>query len=156
MTVIMLFVGAYWFVDGVFTLFASIKGRKHLTNWGWGIFVGIISLLAGLTVLAQPFMATLITASFLIYLVGFMIIIAGVSSIVTGIRLRREVDNEWSMIIGGLLSLIFGLLLVFNPLFSVIMLLYFIGALSLVGGIILIFLAFQVRKAGKEVEKAAA
>ena len=48
--VFMLFVGAYWFVHGIFTIFASIKGRKYLDNWGWGIFTGIISLLAGLNV----------------------------------------------------------------------------------------------------------
>ena len=151
--VFMLFVGAYWFVDGIFTVFASIKGRKYLANWGWGIFVGIISLLAGLVVLGQPLAAALITSSFMIYLVGFMIIISGISSIATGIRLRKEIDNEWSMIIGGVLSLIFGLLLIFNPLISLVVLLYFIGALSLVGGIILIVLAFKIRTAGKQLVK---
>ncbi len=154
--VFMLFVGAYWFVDGIFTIFASIKGRKYLANWGWGIFTGIISLLAGLVVLGQPLMAGLITASFMIYLVGFMVIISGIFSIVTGIRLRKEIDNEWSMIIGGVLSLLFGFVLIFNPLLSLIVLVYFIGALSLVGGIILIVLSFQIRKAGKAVVKEAA
>ena len=149
LAVFMMFVGAYWLVDGIFTVFLSIKGRKQLANWGWGIFVAVISILAGLAVLGQPLMAAILSTTFLVYLVGFMVIISGISSIVTGIRLRKEIDNEWSMILGGLLYVLFGVFLVINPLMSMVGLLYFIGGLSVIGGIVLIIFSLKIRKAGK-------
>jgi uncharacterized membrane protein HdeD (DUF308 family) len=46
--VIMTFLGAYWLVDGIFTLIASFQGKKENKNWGRGVFVAILSILAGL------------------------------------------------------------------------------------------------------------
>jgi uncharacterized membrane protein HdeD (DUF308 family) len=145
----MIYIGAYWLVDGIFALFAAIKGRKHVRDWGWGIFTGIISILAGLAVFSQPAMSALLSSTFLIYLVGFMVIISGVLSIITGIRLRKEIDNEWSMILGGVLSLLFGLLLLSQPLMSTFVLLSVIGVFAIVGGILLTVFAFRVRKLAK-------
>ena len=146
--VIMIYIGIYWLLDGVFTIFASLKGRRNMEHWGWGLFVGIISILAGLAVISQPVLSALLTTTFLAYLVGFMAIVSGISSLVSGFRLRKA-SGEWSMIIGGLMSLLFGLLLVFNPLFSSFVLLSVAGVFALIGGIILLIFAFRIRKVGK-------
>ncbi len=145
LSVVIIFLGIYWVVDGIITLMASIIGRNEHSNWGWGIFVGIISILAGLAVLSQPVLTALFTASFIISLVGIMIVISGISSIVTGFRLRKT-SGEWMMILGGALSLIFGLLLLMNPLFSAMVFVYIIAAFSIFGGIVLIVISFQVKK----------
>ena len=145
LSVVIIFLGIYWVLDGIITLMASIIGRNEHSNWGWGIFVGIISILAGLAVLSQPVLTALFTASFIISLVGIMIVISGISSIVTGFRLRKT-SGEWMMILGGALSLIFGLLLLMNPLFSAMVFVYIIAAFSIFGGIVLIVISFQVKK----------
>ncbi len=144
LSVIIIFLGVYWVVDGIFTLMASFIGREEHSNWGWGIFVGIISILAGLAVLSQPVLTAIFTASFIVTFVGILIIISGVSSIVTGFRLRKT-SGEWMMILGGVLHLILGLLLVMNPLFSALVYVYMIAAFSIIGGFVLIALAFQIK-----------
>ena len=146
--VIMINIGVYWLIDGIFTVIASLRGRKNLEHWGWAIFTGIISILAGLAVLSQPVLSALLTTTFFAYLVGFLAIVSGISSLVSGFRLHKA-SGEWSMIIGGLMSLLFGLLLVFNPLFSSFVLLSMAGIFALIGGIILLLFAIRMRSAVK-------
>ncbi|MCK4754535.1 MAG: HdeD family acid-resistance protein [Calditrichia bacterium] len=141
--------GFYWFFDGIFILIASIRGRKSHKDWGWGIFVGIISALAGVVVFTQPYISAVIGVTFVIYVVAFMVLASGIWSIITGIRLRKEISNEWSMILGGLLSAIFGILLMINPLVSAMTLVWLMGVFALAGGIILIVVSFRIRKLSK-------
>jgi uncharacterized membrane protein HdeD (DUF308 family) len=150
LSVIIIFLGIYWVVDGISTLLASFIGREENSNWGWGIFVGIISILAGLAVLSQPVLTAIFTTSFIVSFVGIMIIISGVWSIVTGFRLRKT-SGEWVMIIGGVLGLILGLLLVMNPLFSALVYVYIIAVFLIIGGFSLIVMAFQVKKLKKTI-----
>jgi len=150
LSVIIIFLGIYWVVDGISTLLASFIGREEHSNWGWGIFVGIISILAGLAVLSQPVLTAIFTTSFIVSFVGIMIIISGVWSIVTGFRLRKT-SGEWVMIIGGVLGLILGLLLVMNPLFSALVYVYIIAVFLIIGGFALIVMAFQVKKLKKTI-----
>jgi uncharacterized membrane protein HdeD (DUF308 family) len=145
LTVIMMFLGAYWLVDGMFIITASIHGRKQNASWGWGIFVGILSILAGLVILLHPMLSAVFTTTFLAYFVGFMILISGISSIVTGFQLRKT-SGEWMMILGGILAVLLGVLLLFNPILSAMMLVFMLGAFSIVGGIVLIILSFRIRK----------
>lgn len=143
--VVFIFLGIYWFMDGVVTLIASFTGRKESEGWGWGVFSGAISILAGLAVLSQPVLTAIFTAKFIVSLVGIMIIISGALSIVTGFRLRKT-SGEWMMILGGALSLILGLLLFFNPLFSAAVYVNMLAIFSIIGGIMLITLAFKIKK----------
>lgn len=143
--VVMMFLGAYWFVDGIFTLIASFQGRKEHKNWSWGIFVSILSILAGIAVLVQPLAATLFTTTFLMYFMGFMILASGISSIVTGIKIRKT-SGEWMMILGGVFTIVLGLILLFNPIFSAAFFIMLLGVFAIVGGISLIGVSFKIRK----------
>ena len=78
-----------------------------------------------------------------------MVLASGIWSIITGIRLRKEISNEWSMILGGMLSAIFGILLMINPLVSAMTLVWLMGMFALAGGIILIVVSFRIRKLSK-------
>jgi len=150
LSVVIIFLGIYWVVDGIITLLASFTGREEHSNWGWGIFVGIISILAGLAVLSQPVLTAIFTAQFIVSLVGIIIIISGISSIVTGFRLRKT-SGEWMMILGGVLGLILGLLLLMNPLFSALVFVNITAIFSIIGGFALIVMAFQVKKLKKTI-----
>ena len=150
LSVVIIFLGIYWVVDGIITLLASFTGREEHSNWGWGIFVGIISILAGLAVLSQPVLTAIFTAQFIVSLVGIMIIISGVSSIAMGFKLRKT-SGEWMMILGGVLGLILGLLLLMNPLFSALVFVNITAIFSIIGGFALIVMAFQVKKLKKTI-----
>ena len=150
-TVIVLvqFLGAYFLVDGVFSVFHSIKGRKYMQGWGWGIFMGALEILTGIIVFTNPLVSAIVTASVLVYSVAFMAILFGVLGIVTGIQVRKEIKGEWAMIAGGVLAIIFSVILIMNPMASMSVYLIVMGVMALMGGLIQIFASFQIRKFGK-------
>lgn len=141
----MTFLGAYWLIDGIFILVKSIKGRKIYPRWGMGIFVAVLSIIAGLVVLSRPLAATIFTQVFLIYFLAFMALLFGIMSIVTGLRLHREMDGGWSMVLSGIFSVIFAILLLSSPLTTVKLIVWIIGVIAVIGGISLIVLAFRIR-----------
>ena len=141
--------GAYFLLDGVFSVFHSIKGRKYMQGWGWGIFMGALEILTGIIVFTNPLVSAIVTASVLVYSVAFMAILFGVLGIVTGIQVRKEIKGEWSMIAGGVLAIIFSVILIMNPMASMSVYLIVMGVMALMGGLIQIFASFQIRKIGK-------
>ena len=81
--------------------------------------------------------------------VAFMAILFGVLGIVTGIQVRKEIKGEWAMIAGGVLAIIFSVILIMNPMASMSVYLVVMGIMALMGGLIQIFASFQIRKIGK-------
>ena len=147
--VLVQFMGAYWFVDGIFKLIAALTGHTGAISWGWALLAGILGILAGLAVFSQPMAAAILTPLFLVYLLAFQSIISGVIHIVQAIRVRQVIDNEWSIILTGLLSIILGAILLAQPLMSAATLPVVLGIFALAGGLSLIFFAFRVRSLAK-------
>ena len=148
------FLGAYWLVDGVFTIANSLRGRKVVPDFGWGLFVGFLGVIAGCVVFARPAAAAVLATTFVVYFIAITAIVSGVSSIVTGLRVRRELNNEWSMILGGVIYLLFGLLLIGRPLVSAATLFWMLGLLAVIGGVGFVMVSFKVRSIGKQVATA--
>jgi uncharacterized membrane protein HdeD (DUF308 family) len=142
------FMAAYWIIDGVFTIAAALRGRSAYASWGLGIFVGIVGVLAGLVVFSRPLAAATLTAMFLIYVLAFAALVSGISGIVAGIRSRKEGNREGSMILSGVLTTIFGLILLSRPLMSTVAFLWIVGIFAFVTGISLIIFSFRLRKMG--------
>jgi uncharacterized membrane protein HdeD (DUF308 family) len=111
-----------------------------------GIFSGVLGILAGIVAYVHAVMCVMLIG----FLISFLGLLHGISGIMQGIRLRKEIDNEWSMILGGLISAIFGVLLLISPKISAAGLLFTAGIVGIVGGISLIFLSFRIREFGKE------
>jgi uncharacterized membrane protein HdeD (DUF308 family) len=91
------------------------------------------------------------TVTFLVYLLAFAAILSGVSEIMTGIRLRRQIEGEWALIVGGLLWLVLGVLLLGSPLLAAGVLVYTVSFLAIIAGVILLFLAFKARGIAKSI-----
>ncbi|MBL0715979.1 MAG: DUF308 domain-containing protein [Desulfosarcina sp.] len=149
LTVLIIIMGVYWLIDGIVTTFNSIKGRKVYAAWGWGIFTGVLGIIAGLVVLSQPVLSAILTTSFLVWFLGIAAIIYGISGLVTGIRLRKETKGEWTMILGGLFSIVFGIILITSPFVSVLVIIKTIGVIALIGGISILVVAFGIKKKAK-------
>jgi uncharacterized membrane protein HdeD (DUF308 family) len=137
--VLVIFFGAYAIVSGVFALFAGF--RHGAQSRAWLIFSGIIGILAGIVALVWPG----ITSLALLYLIAFWAIFTGVTEVVAGIQLRKVIDNEWMFIVGGILSVIFGILLLVWPGAGMLSLVWLIGVFAILYGIAMIVLSLRVK-----------
>ncbi len=140
LTLIMVY-GIYAFVDGILALVAAIRGGGMVPRW-WLALAGVISILTAIVVFAWPDLTALV----LVYMIGFWSILRGALEIIGAIRLRNEISNEWSLGAAGLLSVIFGLILVFMPGAGAIGLLWLIATWAVLFGLLLIWVAFRLKK----------
>jgi len=139
---LVLFYGAYALVDGILALVAAFTGgTKPVPTW-WLIVVGLFGIAAGLVTFLWPG----ITALVLIVFIGAWAIAHGIFEIVGAIKLRKEIDNEWWLILAGVLSVIFGIIVLAAPGAGALGLVWAIGAYSFVFGILLVGLSLRLRK----------
>jgi uncharacterized membrane protein HdeD (DUF308 family) len=136
-TLVLLF-GAYSLVDGLCNVIAFFRVASH----HWALLIeGVIGIIAGILTFAWP----AITAIVLLYLIAFWAIFTGVFEIIAGIRLRKAITNEWLLLVMGVLSLLFGVLILFAPGVGALAIVLWIGAYALVFGIFMLALAFRLR-----------
>jgi uncharacterized membrane protein HdeD (DUF308 family) len=138
---LILLFGAYALVDGVFAIVGVFGGTRAGTPRWLLLLEGVVSILAGIIALIFPGL----TAVALLYLVAAWAIVTGIVEIATAIRLRQEIQGEWALILGGILSVLFGLLLAVLPGVGILSLIWLIGAYAVVFGVLLLITAFRVR-----------
>jgi uncharacterized membrane protein HdeD (DUF308 family) len=102
---------------------------------------GVVSVIAGIIAFILPGL----TALALLYLVAAWAVITGLAEIATAIRLRHEIRGEWALILGGIISVLFGLLLAVLPGVGILSLIWLIGAYAAAFGVLLLVTAFRVR-----------
>jgi uncharacterized membrane protein HdeD (DUF308 family) len=134
--------GAYALVNGILSFVVAARAPKGYPKYGSLIFEGILSVLAGVIAFVVPG----ITALALLALVAAWAIVTGIMEIVVAVRLRKVIRNEWLLILAGLASLAFGVLLLLRPAPGMLVLIWWIGGFALVFGVLLIALAFRLRK----------
>lgn len=133
--------GLYAFLDGLFAILAAIKGGGVESRW-WLILIGILGVAAGLV----TFFWTGITALVLTMFIGAWALIHGIFEIVGAIKIRKEIDNEWWLILSGALSVLFGLVILIRPGAGALALVWLIGAYAIVFGGLLVGFAFRLKK----------
>jgi uncharacterized membrane protein HdeD (DUF308 family) len=141
-TTLVVLLGAYMLAGGILSIVAAVSERRTMRSWGWYVFTGIISLIAGLLVFYNPFAA----GTALIYLFAFWTLLAGIAEIATAIRLRKQIEGEGWYILLGILTIAFSLLILVNPAVGALTLSFMFGIFALVSGIMLLSLAIRLRK----------
>src|SRR5690606_32041991 len=117
-------------------------------NFWFDVVRNALSILVGVLILISPFLGTLITATFLVYLVAFQAIFVGVMEIVVVIRERELYEKIWPVLLSGALYVLFGLLLLFAPIAGVLTLVMLGGVLLILFSFALFGRAWKLRKAG--------
>jgi len=134
--------GAFALVDGIFALISAFTGGAKSENWWWLILEGIFGILIGVLTIIQP---AAMAAAWLIIIAAWAIV-TGVFEIITAIRLRKEITGEWAMILGGVISVLFGLLAAFYPATGAFAVGFMLGIYAIVFGAMFIWLALNLRK----------
>ena len=140
LTLVLIF-GAYAFVDGVFAIGAAVMGGGAEGRWLPLLIEGVLGILVGLIVFFWPGLTALV----IIYFIAGWALLTGLLEIVAAIQLRREIDNEWMLILGGLLSVVFGVLLILSPAGGLIALTILMGVYAIIFGVLMIVLGLRVK-----------
>lgn len=137
--------GIYSLADGVLGVWTAISGRKENEHW-WALLLwGLVGVGIGVLTLTAPGITTVA----LMFYIAIWAISSGVLQVVTAIRLRREIKGEWLLILAGMASVLFGVLLVAQPLAGAVTLLWLIATYAIIFGVIMVVLAFKARNFGK-------
>jgi uncharacterized membrane protein HdeD (DUF308 family) len=136
--------GAYAFVDGVLTLVSAIRRRSTTDRWWILVLEGIAGILVGIATLFVPG----ITALVLLYLIAAWALVTGILELAAAIRLRKVITNEWLLALGGIVSILLGVLLIVAPGAGALAVVIWIGAYAFVFGALLVGLSLRLRALG--------
>ncbi len=139
LAVLVLLFGAYALVDGILAIVVAARGgTDHRLSMR---LEGVVGALAGLATLVFPGLTALV----LLYIIAFWAVLTGVLEVVAAVRLRRAITNEWGLIIGGVLSVLFGIVLIASPGVGALAVVFVIAAYAVLFGVTLLMLSWRLR-----------
>lgn len=139
--VLVVLFGGYALLDGVVLSILSIKDRKYHPDWWLMLLTGLVSIGAGVVTFVWPG----ITAVSLFYIIIAYAIATGVFEVAYAIRFRKVIEGEWLLVLSGILSVVFGVLLIAQPVAGALTVLWLIGVYAIADGVTLVALAFRLR-----------
>lgn len=146
LAVLVTFFGAFALISGIFALIAAFRSRRRDEPWWVLLLQGLVSVVAGVIALIWPGIAALI----LLYYIAAWAIVVGIIEIIAAIQLRKAIQNEWLLVVAGIASLLFGILLVIRPGVGVLAVLWLIAAYAIIFGVLLLVLGFRLRNWNKQ------
>jgi uncharacterized membrane protein HdeD (DUF308 family) len=145
LALILLF-SAYMLVDGVLAIASGIKAARNEERWGLLILEGVVDLAAGVIAFVWP---AITTVAFVI-LIAVWAVISGALMLTAALTLKID-HGRWWLALGGIASVIFGIVLLIAPVVGAVVLTWWLGAYAIVFGVMLLVLAFQLH--GKKEER---
>lgn len=141
---LVIWIGVFFILDGILMIVGAVRGARdgHATHWEWQLLAGIAGIVAGVLTFMWPGITALTLAIF----VGAWAIVTGAFELVTAIRMRATLPNEWLWVVNGILSIVLGLLIFIFPGAGLVGLVWLLGFYAVLGGIALVALSFRLRK----------
>ncbi|CZF78555.1 HdeD family acid-resistance protein [Grimontia marina] len=139
-TLILVF-GIFAFVDGALQVWTAIMERKERDNWVVLMLWGVVGIAAGIMTFTVPGL----TAVALLFYIAIWAIAKGVLEIIAAIRLRKEITGEWLLILGGIISILFGGFLMSNPAAGAMALIWVIAMYAFIFGVLFVALSFKLK-----------
>jgi len=136
-------IGVAVIITGIFLIVASIMVREIDDNWGWRLAGGIIDLIFGFVLLSNPG----ITAAVLPFIVGFWIIVSGVTTFSGSFAAKKEGDSNWWLsMLGGLFAIFIGWSVMTDLFTGAVAITIWIGLGILILGIVNVVLSLRLKK----------
>lgn len=137
--------GIYTLFDGVVEIWSGFSTRETNDRWWVDILIGLAGVIAGILIMSLPG----VTAVVAIYFIGAWMAVTGVLQIISALRLRAEISNEWWLILSGVLSVLVGLYFLAFPGDGAVSLVWIIGIYAILFGVMMVVVSFQARKGFK-------
>jgi uncharacterized membrane protein HdeD (DUF308 family) len=143
---------AFAFADGIFAIISGVRGARHNEQRWWALVLsGIVGVAVGVIFLVMPALTTVTYAIVNLAIIAAWSIMTGVLELIAAVRLRKEITGEWLLALAGILSIALGLVIVLivltNPLATIVSVGWIIGLYALAAGVVLVFQALRLRKA---------
>jgi len=142
LAVAVIFIGAYLIVDGIVAVAKAVQILRSDPHWWLLLLEGIVGIAVGVAIFMWPALSILTLA----YLVGYWAIITGALAIAAAMRVRVHVRGEWLYVLFGIVSVIFGVFVLFAPAAGLVYILLSIAIYGFVIGVAMIALAFRLRR----------
>ena len=139
---LVLLFAAYLLLDGILAIVAGFRAAERHQRWFALLAEGVIGIAAALFIAAYPEVYLLL----FVYLAALWAIVSGVALLVAAFRLYRH-EGEWMMLAAGALSILWGVLVLVWPAAGVVVWAWWIGAYALIFGVMMLSLAFRLRRA---------
>ena len=147
---LVLLFGIFSIVDGIFAIAAGTASRGYFKRWWALLLEGITGIVIGVLIFYWPH----VTALILLYFIAVRAVATGFFEILLTIEFRQVFPGEWTMIIGGMLSVLLGTLLFVFPAEGTVSLVWLIGLYAILAGLIELIFAFRLWSLWSESETA--
>jgi len=137
--------GIVIFADGILNVANAFSGRKVHDDWWVLLLVGLTGIVVGCLTFYSP----QATAIALVFYVAIWAIATGLLEIIAAIRLRKQLAGEVWLMLAGVASVIFGVLLIAQPAVGALTLLWLFAVYAIAFGVMLVLLALRVRSGVK-------
>ena len=136
--------GAYAILDGVTALVVGIRHRQEDPHWVWHLVQGVVSVLAGIIAFVWPG----VTVLAILFVIAFWSIVGGIAEVAESFMMRKRGGEGWGWVLAaGIVSVLFGIVLLVSPSAALITLLWLVGIYAIVFGVIIIVWAVRLRRA---------
>jgi len=137
---LVLFFAAYMLVDGIFTIVGAIRAAQKHERWGFLLVEGLVDIVVGVAAFLVPAAAVW---AFVLLLAAWAFV-TGALMIAAAFRLHLHYGRWW-LLLGGIVSVLFGLALVIEPGMSALVLTWWLGAYAIAFGVMLVILGVSLR-----------
>jgi uncharacterized membrane protein HdeD (DUF308 family) len=142
-----IFVGIYILIDGITMLLSGFSDQPAGQSRWPLLILGVLGLIAGLLILWEPELGAITLTT----IIAVWAVVGGILTIISALRVREQIDNEWWLVLSGILAIIFGVLVFTNLLAGFLTIAWVFGVFAIVVGILSIVLAFRVRDFGTQI-----
>ncbi|RYD79575.1 MAG: HdeD family acid-resistance protein [Verrucomicrobiaceae bacterium] len=142
LAVLLMFYAVYALVEGVSALFLGLSGKEGHHIWWQMILTGLLGIATAILTVLWP----KLTAVLLLLFIASWAILHGIFEVAAAIRLRKEIEGEWMMIVSGVLAILFGIFLFMRPGAGILTMVWLMGIFAAATGALQVALALRLRQ----------
>jgi uncharacterized membrane protein HdeD (DUF308 family) len=129
--------GFIMLISGLLINTGAVLHKKTNPRWIWWLVEGIVDIVIGALFLFKPQWAK----AFILAIMAFWACIIGLIQIITAIRMKGYMNNWWSLLLTGIFSILFAVLIFINPLYGKYTIVTVVGLAAIIFGLIMIYLS---------------